>query len=68
MELLALVPDREARVPLAAQLADALRTAARAGAVRVGELGRQRNARLPVRHKREKLHEWPPGIGSNWPS
>ena len=37
MELLALVPDREARVPLAAQLADALRTAARAGAVRVGE-------------------------------
>ena len=37
MELLALVPDREARVPLAAQLADALRTAARAGALRVGE-------------------------------
>jgi len=37
VELLALVPDREARVPLAAQLADALRTAARAGALRVGE-------------------------------
>jgi GntR family transcriptional regulator/MocR family aminotransferase len=32
-----LVPVREARVPLAVQLADALRTAARAGAVRVGD-------------------------------
>ena len=32
-----LVLDREARVPLAVQLADGLRTAARAGAVRVGD-------------------------------
>ena len=32
-----LVPDRDARVPLAVQLADGLRTAARAGAVRVGD-------------------------------
>ena len=34
---LALMPDRDARVPLAVQVADGLRTAARAGAVRVGD-------------------------------
>ena len=49
-------------------LAHPHRSCPRGGPQRVGELGRQRNARLPVRHKREKLHEWPPGIGSNWPS
>ena len=37
MDLSLLVPDRDARVPLAVQLADGLRTAARAGAVRVGD-------------------------------
>jgi GntR family transcriptional regulator / MocR family aminotransferase len=37
VELSPLVPDREARVPLAVQLADGLRTAARTGTVRVGD-------------------------------
>jgi GntR family transcriptional regulator/MocR family aminotransferase len=37
VDLSLLVPDRGARVPLAVQLADGLRTAARAGAVRVGD-------------------------------
>ena len=37
MDLSLLAPDRDARVPLAVQLADGLRTAARAGAVRVGD-------------------------------